>query len=871
MKNLLRLWYQNPADNWEYGALAIGNGYMGTLVYGGVDTEKLHINEKTVWRGGPSEYISYRYGVTNPTETEDELQKIREKLDAIRKKLDDKSEHVFGFAKDSYQAYGTDTKGEAMDWLNYLMGDLTGYDAPQDYANLYIDFNSGHVDLQYIDGLNSKADVVKLKKNQSCLEKKEIRNYVRDLDLTTGIATVQYDMDDAHYTREIFTSYPDRVMIIRLSADKAGMLHTRFHLEDVTGGNTLNAAEDDTIVMKSTLKDNGLQAESQLKVVTEGGNVQVEGCELIVSGADTITCYFVCGTDYKMELPDLRGMHPHEALCERLSRAVLKGYERIKGDHMQDHGALFSRMELGFGEEIPDIPTDELIQKYRNLVEGNGNDIPTKTEQRALEVICYQFGRYLTIAGSRSGALPTNLQGVWGEGEFEWGGDYHFNINIQMNYWPTMASNLAECHIPYNEYLNVLREAGRESAKAAFGIESKEGEENGWLVGCFSTPYMFAAMGQKNNAAGWNPVGSAWALLNAYEYYLYTGDKNYLKMQLYPSMKEVANFWCKALYWSDYQKRYVSAPSYSPENGPIANGVSYDQQFIWQHFENTIQAAQALGADADLVKEWKEKQSKLNPILIGEDGQIKEWFEETHIGRAKAGELPEEAIPLWRQSLGAERGGVQPPHRHLSHLMALYPCNMIDKEQTAYMDAAIVTLKERGLEATGWSKAHKLNLWARAGCAEEAFQIIQSAIGGGNSGFLTNLFSSHGGGVNYKERPIFQIDGNFGYTAGVNEMLLQSQTKAMRILPVLPKEWKDGFVKGIVARGNFVLDFSWKDGVLQEMKITAVNGGEWIGEYPKLAGYRVTDINGRYVNVKIINEARISFWADAGGRYCVKK
>ena len=451
-----------------------------------------------------------------------------------------------------------------------------------------------------------------------------------------------------------------------------------------------------------------------------------------------------------------------------------------------------------------------------------------------------------------------------------WYGDYHFNINVQMNYWPTMASNLGECLIPYNDYLKVLAQAGRGAAASAFGIKSEPGEENGWLVGCFSTPYMFASMGQKNNAAGWNPIGSAWALLNSYEYYLYTGDISYLQ-ELYPSMREVANFWNEALYWSEYQQRYVSAPSYSPENGPIVNGASYDQQFIWQHFENTIQAAETLGVDADLVTQWKDKQSKLDPVLVGEDGQVKEWFEETHIGKAQAGNLPEIDIPQWRQSLGAESAGVQPPHRHLSHLMALYPCNIINKDNPEFMDAAIVSLNERGLDATGWSKAHKLNLWARTGHAEEAFKIVQSAVGGGNSGFLTNLFSSHGAGQDYKEKPIFQIDGNFGYTAGVNEMLLQSQLGYVQFLPALPEQWNTGFVDGIVARGNFEIDMRWTDGVADSFAVTSRNGGEFIGEYPNLSQYVVVDSKGNQVATQNLTNDKVSFQTQNGETYTISK
>lgn len=840
-ENLLRIWYTRPASDWQTEALAIGNGYMGGLVFGGIKNDRVHINEKTAWNGGPFKGTDYRYGNTNPTDSEKDLEKIKSDLDRIRKKLDDKSEYVFGFDGDSYQAFGTDTKGEAMDWLNRLMGDLTGYDEPQDFADLCID-------------CDIEAE------SEAC-------SYVRSLDLRTGLASVSYEWNGVRYSREYFNSYPDNILAVRLSADKKGAVCISCSLRDCTGGEALSCkAEADTIIMRNVLKSNGMKTEVCVKAILEGGHMKTEGDCIQISHADAVTLILACGTDYKMELPDFRGEDPHRAIDIRLKKAAAKGYDALKESHIKDHSMLFSRMELGFSEEIPQLPTDELLKKYRNMIEKNGGEYPTEKEQRAMEVICYQFGRYLTIAGSRQGGLPTNLQGIWGEEHFKWGGDYHFNINIQMNYWPTMASNLGECLLPYEDYLEVLREAGREAAAAAFGIKSKKGEENGWLVGCFSTPYMYVTMGQKNNAAGWNPVGSAWALLNSYEYYLYTGDMDFLK-KLYPSLKEVANFWDKALYWSEYQNRYVSAPSYSPENGPVANGVSYDQQFIWQHFENTIQAAELLGVDKELIPKWREKQSGLNPILVGEDGQIKEWFEETHIGKAQAGNLPETAIPQWRQSLGAECDGEQPPHRHLSHLMALYPCNMISKDAPEFMDAAMVSLKERGLDATGWSKAHKLNLWARTGHAQEAFQLVQSAVGGGNSGFLTNLFCSHGGGENYKEYPIFQIDGNYGYTAGVNEMLLQSQLGYVQFLPALPDQWKTGFVSGIVARGNFVIDMKWTDSLADSFTITSRNGNRFVGEYKNLSSYKATDETGNSIPVEVCGNDRIAFFTEKGKTY----
>ena len=851
--NLLRLWYDEAATNWETQALAIGNGYMGAMVFGGVQNDKIHLNEKTIWGGN----AKGNFGNTNPTDTEEDLTQIKDDLEAIREKLDDKSEFVFGFDEDTYQDAGTNTMGEAMNWLNKLMGNLSGYDAPEDYADIRLDFS------------------------RSNMEDFGIVNYVRDLDLRTALATVNYDYVDTHYTREYFNSYPDNVLVIRLEASQKGKL--TFDAKLANAGYISQQsleAEGDTITQRRKSWSNSLQVEGQLKVLNEGGDIQANGDGSIsVTSADAVTLIFACGTDYAMEYPDFRtGKDPHEEVTARIEAAAEKGYEELKKDHLEDYTELFSRVELGFNEEIPQIPTDELIVKYRNMVDqtGDPSDYPTESEQRALEILCYQFGRYLTIAGSREGALPTNLQGVWGEGSFDWGGDYHFNINIQMNYWPTMASNLAECHIPYNDYLEALRFAGRQAAASAFGIKSEAGEENGWLVGCFSTPYMFASMGQDNNAAGWNPAGSAWALINLYEYYLYTGNVEYLRDNIYPSMKEVSNFWKEALWWSDAQQRWVSAPSYSPEHGPIVNGASYDQQLVWQHLHNTVEATNILieagyldGEDATVqedLKAWTEKMDGMDPVLVGEDGQVKEWFEETTIGKAQAGDLEEIKIPRWQASLGAR----DVAHRHISHLMALYPGNLINKDNDEFMDAAMITLNQRGLNGSGWSKGHKLNLWARTGHAEETFEMIQSTVGGGNAGFLTNLFSSHGSGYNYKQRPIFQIDGNFGYTAGVNEMLLQSQLGYTQFLPTIPDEWNTGFVNGIVARGNFEIDMKWTDGAADFFKVHSNNGGEFIGEYAGLSNFIVTDSQGKLVTFNALSGDKIFFETEADETYTIQ-
>jgi alpha-L-fucosidase 2 len=345
--NLLRVWYDEPATDWQTQSLAIGNGYMGSLVFGGINKDKIHINEKTVWEGGPTSYNGYSYGTTNKTETEADLQKIKDDLNAIREKLDDKSEYVFGFDEDSYEASGTNTKGEAMDWLNKLMGDLVGYSAPKDYANLYISNNQ---------------------------DSSKVSNYVRDLDMRTALATVNYDYEGVHYTREYFDSYPDNVMAVRLSADQKGKISFDTNLQSLIGGRTHKSTVDgDTITMRDALGGNGLNIEAQLKVINEGGNLSSNANgsnpSITVSDADAVTLIFACGTDYKMELPNFRGEDPHDAVTARINAAAKKGYEALKEDHVADHSALFSRMELGFNEEVPTIPTDELIKKIRKTTE----------------------------------------------------------------------------------------------------------------------------------------------------------------------------------------------------------------------------------------------------------------------------------------------------------------------------------------------------------------------------------------------------------------------------------------------------------------------------------------------------------------------
>lgn len=818
----MRVWFDKPAKisgfsgyDWANDALLIGNGYMGGIVFGGVEKDRIHFNEKTIWDGGPSTSRP-NYNGGNLSE---ENAVTPEFLEEFRQKLDDKSKDVFGLK------FGS----ESNNYLNQLMGDLSGFNAYKDFGDIYLDFAAQGTDHS----------------NYS--------NYMRELDMSTGVSTVYYEVNGTRFKREYFNSYPDNVLVMKLDSSEAGQYSFDASLSFFSPYNLNVSAVGDTITATGELRDNQLRYETQMKIIPVGGNMTAnDNGTISVENADSVTLVFACGTNYKNEYPTYRGEDPHEAISGRISAAAAKGYDTLKTRHVDDHSALFSRVELDLNSPGSMLPTNEVMDAYKK-----------DDSDKFAEVLIYQFGRYLTIAGSREGALPTNLQGVWGINSFSWYGDYHFNINLEMNYWPTMSTNLAECMLPLNEYVDSLRVPGRVNAERSCTIASTETEHNGWLVHCFSNPFGYTANNKGNQEAGWNPSGSAWILQNVYDYYRYTGDEQYLRDTIYPMMKEVATFWTKFLWWSPNQQRMTVAPSVSAENGPTAIGTTYDQSLVWQLFEETIQASEVLGVDADEREEWKRLQSQLKPIMIGDDGQIKEWYEETTFGRAQDGDLPEIDIPNWRSSLGA--GDV--PHRHTSHLIGLFPGTLINKDKPEYMDAAIVSLNERGTGATGWARANKICNWARTLDGNQAYELVKSMAKGGNAGILNSLMCSHGSGNNYEERPIFQIDGNFGTTAGMTEMLLQSQLGYTQFLPAIPDAWDTGSVKGLVARGNFIVDMQWSEGSGDKFTVTSRNGGRFIGEYAGLAGAQITAQDGSPVEVTKDGADKVSFDTVAGKTY----
>lgn len=828
--NVLQLWYDEPVskgttilsagsfgttaeDNqWQQLSLPIGNSYMGANVYGEIGTERLTFNQKTLWNGGPSESRPDYNGGNKTTASNGKLmtEAYKDVVDALLK--------------------GEST---ASNLCNYLIGDSNGYGAYQSWGDIYLTF----------EGLSDDTRTT---------------DYVRSLDLAEGIANVDFTADGTTYHREYFISYPDNVLAMKLTAQGGSKLNFNVSFPVDNAENVLSKklgkdvtytvdAGAGTIVTAGSMQDNQMKMNSMLQVVTTGTvAANADGSSLDISGADEAVIFVAADTDYENTYPSYRTGETDAELAasvaEVAAAAKAKGYDAVKEDHLTDYKGLFDRLNLDLGQSASDKTTDELLAAYKA---GSA----TEAERRLLEVLLYQYGRYLTIASSREGDLPSNLQGVWQNragdaNRVPWGSDYHMNVNLQMNYWPTYSANLAECAVPLIDYVDSLREPGRVTAAAYYGITSAEGEENGFTAHTQNTPFGWTCPGW-DFSWGWSPAAVPWILQNCWEYYEYTGDVDFMRERIYPMLREEAVLYDKLLVDSGVEitmedgtksTRLVSAPTYSPEHGPRTLGNAYEQELIWQLYEDVITAAETLGVDEDKVAEWKETQSRLAPIEVGDSGQIKEWYTETTLG-----------------SIG-ERG-----HRHMSHLLGLFPGDLISVDNDEYMDAAIVSLTDRGMTSTGWGMGQRINAWARTGQGNTAYQLIKNLFQGG---IYPNLWDSHAP---------FQIDGNFGYTSGVNEMLMQSNMGYINLLPALPDDWAEGHVDGLVARGNFELDMNWSGGQLDGVTLLSKNGGEAVVQYENIFLASVTDESGKEIEIKKVSDDRISFATEKGKSYQIRE
>lgn len=755
--------YKQPASitykGWEEEALPIGNGSLGAKVFGLIGAERIQFNEKSLWSGGPQPDSSDYQGGN--------LQDQHNFLSEIRQALENRD---YNTAKELAE--------------QYLIGPKTSqYGTYLSFGDIHIEFSQQGTTLS------------------------QVTDYQRQLNISKALATTSYVYKGTKFEREAFASFPDNLLVQRFTKEGAETLDFTIELSlsrDLASDGKYEEEKSDYkecklditdshILMKGRVKDNDLQFASCLAWETDG-DIRVWSDKAQISGASYANLFLAAKTDFAQNPASnyRKKIDLEKQVKDLVEIAKEKGYAQLKSRHIQDYQALFQRVQLDLGADVDTSTTDNLLKNYK------------PQEGHALEELFFQYGRYLLISSSRdcSDALPANLQGVWNAVDNPpWNSDYHLNINLQMNYWPAYVTNLLETAFPVINYIDDLRVYGRLAAARYAGIVSQKGEENGWLVHTQATPFGWTAPGW-DYYWGWSPAANAWMMQTVYEAYSFYRDLDYLREKIYPMLRETVRFWNDFLHEDQQAQRWVSSPSYSPEHGPISIGNTYDQSLIWQLFHDFIQAAQELELDEDLLIEIKEKFDLLNPIQITQSGRIREWYEEEE------------------QYFQNEK--VEAQHRHASHLVGLYPGNLFSYKGQDYLEAARASLNDRGDGGTGWSKANKINLWARLGDGNRAHKLLAEQL---KTSTLPNLWCTH---------PPFQIDGNFGATRGMAEMLLQSHVAYLVPLAALPDAWSSGSVSGLMARGHFEVSMRWEDKKLLQMTILSRSGGELRVSYPDI-------------------------------------
>ncbi|HKK62480.1 MAG TPA: glycoside hydrolase family 95 protein [Bacteroidales bacterium] len=681
-------------------------------------------------------------------------------------------------------------------------------------------------------------------------------NYRRSLNLNDAIVYVNYEHNGTRYSREYLANYPSNIIAIKLTADQKEKISftLRAEIPYPRGRNEINTkygttkAENDLLTLSGTIEHFSNNFEGQIKVINEGGNLFANndnGSEIRVEKASSVVLLIAAGTNYELSkevflqsTDNLKldiNKHPHEKVSKTMQNAIEMGYEKIKSSHLEDFQTIFSRVNLEWSPEVPAIPTKTLVASYKQ-----------DPSNVYLEELMFHYGRYLLISSSRKGTLPCGLQGVWSQYLVTpWTGGFWHNINVQMNYWGAFSTNMSETFTPYIEYYKAYLPKTREAATSYLKDNNPEAldedGDNGWAIGSGSTPYV---IGGAPSHSGPGTAGFTSKLF--WEYYEFTRDTTFLQNTGYPALLGASKFLSKTLKPADNGLLLVN-PSASPEirvkdkdgnyRGPHYRtiGTTFDQGFVWENHNDVLKAAKVLGKDDAILDLFRNQISKLDPILIGASGQIKEYREENEYG-----------------DIG------DPHHRHISHLCPVYPGTLINSSHPDWMNAASITLDFRGNNSTGWAMAHRMNVRARIKEAEKAHEVYSLFI---QERTLQNLWTVH---------PPFQIDGNLGTMAGVAEMLIQSHEGFIELLPALPDAWETGSLDGFVARGNFELSFDWEKKKISTLKIVSGSGGNCILRYENLRKAKIKNKDGEKVLYEKKGRNTIEFNTQKQEEYFIK-
>ena len=771
--------YNYSADrDWEERSLPIGNGSFGGNIFGSVAAERVTLNEKTLWRGGPNTSGGAEYYWNVNKESAHLLPEIR-------------------------QAFVDNDLKKAAKLTRENFNGLAGY---EDYSEKPFRFGSyTTLGEAYIEtGLSEIG----------------MSDYKRILSIDSALAVVSFQKDGVKYERSYFASYPDSAMVWKFTADKPGMQNLTFsYAGNPEAEGKMVADGEKGLLYVGKLKNNGMEFALRIQAQHKGGSVKATADgKLVAKGADEVIFILTADTDYKINFnPDFTdpkayvGVNPVESTDAMMKAAIARSYDELKARHQEDYLSLFNRVKINLNPNAPmtlefpsiyDLPTYKRLASYRK----------GKADYK-LEEIYYQYGRYLLIASSRPGNMPANLQGLWANGvDGPWRVDYHNNINIQMNYWPACPTNLSECNWPLIDFIRTLVKPGEKVAQSYFGAR-------GWTASISANIFGFASpLSSQDMSWNFNPMAGPWLATHVWEYYDYTRDKQFLKEVGYDLIKSSAIFAVDYL-WKRPDGSYTAAPSTSPEHGPVDQGATFVHAVIREILLNAIDASKVLGVDAKERKQWQEVYDNLVPYQTGRYGQLMEW--------------------------SVDIDDPKDEHRHVNHLFGLHPGHTLSPITTPELaKAARIVLEHRGDGATGWSMGWKLNQWARLQDGNHAYKLFGNLL---KNGTLDNLWDTH---------PPFQIDGNFGGTAGVTELLLQSHMGFIQLLPALPDAWEEGSVEGLLARGNFEVDLRWANGQLQEAVITSNAGqpcqvryGDQTLSFKTKKGqtYTLTSVNGKLV------------------------